>query len=122
MKCRDFIPAYERALATQKWSEVAPLVSENACVTFSSGTVHKGKDAVRRAFEQNFQAIEDESYKISNVHWVLEEESHAAYIFEFDWAGLIDGKPARGGGTGTCVLAKEGDQWRLLVEHLGPRA
>jgi ketosteroid isomerase-like protein len=122
MNSDDFIAAYEKALATQDWSKVDPLVSENACVTFSSGTVHRGKEAVQRAFERNFQAIADETYKISNVHWVFRDEFYAAYLFEFDWTGIIDGKSARGGGVGTCVVVKENEQWKLLIEHLGPRA
>jgi len=122
MELDEFVTAYETALATQKWSEVESLIHKDACVTFSSGTVHRGKDAVRRAFEGNFAAIADETYRISNVHWVRKNRECAAYLFDFDWTGLIDRKPASGGGRGTCLLIREGPRWQLLVEHLGPRA
>jgi len=122
VELEEFVTAYETALATQNWAEVEPLFHEDACVTFSSGTVHRGKDAVRRAFVGNFGAIADETYRVSNVHWVRKDREYAAYLFDFDWTGLIDGEPAGGGGRGTCVLVKDGTSWRLLVEHLGPRA
>jgi ketosteroid isomerase-like protein len=114
----DFVRRYEAALASQQWRAVDPLVHDDVCVTFSNGAVHKGKSAVRRAFEANFAAIEDEQYRISNIHWVLRLESFAAYLFDFQWSGRINGQEAHGGGRGTHVLVYDGG-WKLLVEHLG---
>ena len=122
MSPEEFIRAYEQALATQNWINVDPLVHENACVTFSNGTVHKGKLAVRKAFEANFSIIKDETYSISNVHWVRTGSEMAVYLFEFNWSGLINEQPASGSGRGTSVLIKESDKWQLFVEHLGPKA
>ena len=122
MELDEFVTAYETALAAQQWAEIEPLINKDACVTFSSGTVHRGKEAVQRAFERNFAAITDERYRISGVHWVRRDCVFAAYLFDFDWTGLVDGKPASGGGRGTCVLVNDGTNWQLLIEHLGPRA
>ena len=122
MDLEEFIRAYEQALATQDWINVEPLVHNAACVTFSNGTVHKGKPAVRKAFESNFSIIKDEEYSITNVHWVNKSPQTAVYLFEFNWSGLINDKPASGSGRGTSVLIKENDKWQLLVEHLGPNA
>lgn len=122
MTPEEFIHAYENALASQDWGQVEPLVHAEACVTFSNGTVHKGKAAVQKAFERNFSLIRDENYSIRDVHWVLKNDSTAVYLFEFHWSGFIDGKPAQGAGRGTSVLIRQGDAWKLLVEHLGPRA
>ena len=118
----DFIRSYEAALATQDWSQVEPLIHEEACVTFSNGTLHKGKEAVRAAFEGNFRAIKNEHYRISNVHWVLRAPRVAAYLFEFHWTGVIRGEPASGDGRGSCLLAREGSRWQMLMEQLSPRA
>ena len=118
----DFVRGYEAALASQRWSEVDPLVHDDVCVTFSSGAVHKGRAAVRRAFETNFASIEDERYRISNVHWVLRSEQAAAYLFDFAWSGRIRGRAAEGDGRGTAVLIHDGGGWKLLAEHLGPAA
>lgn len=122
MEPEEFIQNYERALATQDWGRVEPLVHPDACVTFSNGTVHKGKAEVQRAFERNFSLIKDETYSITNVHWIIKSPDTAVYLFEFSWSGTINEKPAHGSGRGTSVLVKETDGWQLLVEHLGPKA
>jgi hypothetical protein len=83
MHPEDFIRAYETALASQAWAQVEPLIHPEACVTFSNGTVHTGRDAVQKAFEHNFSLIQDEKYSISNVHWVLQTAETAVYLFEF---------------------------------------
>jgi ketosteroid isomerase-like protein len=118
----EFIPLYERALASQRWDAVGPLVHDDACVTFSNGAVHVGKAAVQRAFERNFAAITDEEYRISNVRWVRRGSEIAVYLFDFNWTGRVGGRPASGSGRGTSVLYRDDDGWRLLVEHLGPAA
>jgi len=122
MEPEDFIRAYELALASQNWGQVEPLVHTDACVTFSNGTVHKGKAAVQKAFEHNFTLIQDENYSISNVHWVMKAAETATYLFEFNWSGIINGKSSQGAGRGTCVLINEAGKWQLLIEHLGPKA
>jgi len=119
MRPEDFVRRYEAALASQRWSAVDPLVHDEVCVTFSTGAVHKGKPAARRAFEANFASIEDERYRISNVHWVLKSEDFAVYLFDFQWSGRINGQDAHGSGRGTSVLACIDGDWKLLVEHLG---
>ena len=121
MQPEEFIHLYEEALATQDWSQVEPLVHSDACVTFSNGTVHKGKSEVQKAFETNFSLIKDEQYSISNVLWIMRGIETAVYLFEFNWSGIINEKPASGSGRGTSVLIKEADRWLLLVEHLGPK-
>ncbi len=121
MKPEDFVAEYERALATQDWSAVAPLVHPQACVTFSSGAVHEGKDAVGAAYARNFALIKNEAYVISNVRWVRRDDTIAVYLFDFSWSGLIEAKPASGAGRGTAVIVREDGAWRLLAEHLGPK-
>lgn len=121
MNPEDFIQAYEAALASQDWNQVAPLVHHNVCVTFSNGARHEGKDEVQKAFEKNFSLIKEESYSIKNVHWVMKNSQTAVYLFDFHWSGIINDKPASGGGRGTSVLVNENGKWLLLVEHLGPK-
>lgn len=120
MTVDEFIRAYEVALASQSWASVEPLVHENACVTFSNGTVHKGRAPVAPAFTANFAAIEDETYRISNVHWTHRADTIAVYLFDYAWSGRIGGQAAAGAGRGTSVIVREGSDWQLLVEHLGP--
>ncbi|MEO0914981.1 MAG: nuclear transport factor 2 family protein, partial [Pseudomonadota bacterium] len=67
MSAREFVKRYEAALATQDWAAVAPLISDQARVVFSSGALHAGKDAIRAAYEHNFSTIKGEEYRIENV-------------------------------------------------------
>jgi len=121
MTAEDFITNYIAALATQNWKEVKPLISEKASVTFSDGSVHLGKPKVRAAFENNFTSIKSEKYNISNVVWLKKEKAFAAYIFEYEWSGIINGKSVSGNGIGTSVIIKETSGWKLLAEHLGKK-
>ena len=118
MTPEEFVGLFEEALATHGWAAVDPLIHEDACVTFSTGAVHKGKAAVRAAFERNFSTIQHERYEMSNLHWVLRTPDFAVNLFEFYWTGRIDGRDASGAGKGTWVLVRNGTDWQLLVEHL----
>jgi ketosteroid isomerase-like protein len=116
---QEFISAYENALATQTWEEVAPLIHENCVATFSEGT-YIGKAEVAAAFRKTFSLIKNEKYSISNVRWILETAETAILIYNFSWSGLIEGKPAAGSGRGTSVLIRQNGRWQLICEHLGP--
>jgi len=120
MSAKDFVTAYENALGTQDWAEVAPLISDEAVVVFSSGAMHVGKAAIRAAYERNFAAIKGEEYRIEDVKWLLEAPTAAAYMFDFHWSGVIQGKEASGAGRGTAVLARQTNRWVLVGEQLGP--
>ncbi len=115
----EFLNQYKSALATQNWEEVSPLIHEDACVVFSSGT-HKGKREVKQAIEKNFALIKNETFSISNVHWVQKTDSFAVLLFNFHWSGLINENPAKGTGRGSSIIVKEKGKWQLLIEHLGP--
>ena len=113
-----FPAAYEAALRSQRWELVAPLIHDEACVTFSNGAVHSGKAAVQRAFEANFAAIQNEDYRVTEVVWRERASDRASYTFCFAWRGSIAGQPASGGGTGTATLIRTEGGWLLLVERL----
>ena len=121
MTPQDLMKAHEQALASQDWKNVEPLMHEDVCVTFSSGT-YKGKSEVRKAFEHNFSVIEDEEYGIENLHWAFVGQECAVCLYTFCWQGLINGQPASGGGRGTSVLVNEAGRWQIVAEHLGPHA
>ena len=121
MTPQDLMKAYEQALASQEWENVEPLMHEDVCVTFSSGTF-KGKDEVRKVFEHNFAAIEDEQYAIEDQHWAFVGQESAVCLYTFQWQGIIKGQPASGGGRGTSVLVNVEGTWQIVAEHLGPHA
>jgi len=117
-----FIAEYSKALGSQNWSKVLPLVAKNAVVTFSDGSTHLGIGQIKLAFEKNFNLIKSEKYAISNVIWIRKQVDIAVYIFEFSWSGMINGVRHSGAGVGTSVIIKENDMWQLLSEHLGKKA
>lgn len=119
MAPEQFIQSYSAALATQQWRQVEPLIHANACVTFSTGAVHKGIDAIKKAYEHNFSIIKNEEYLVTDVHWVLKNNDTAVYLFNFSWKGIINGQSAAGKGKGTAVLVMETGNWQLITEHLG---
>ena len=120
MKHEQFIELYERALASQNWQNVEPLIAENATVTFSNGDQFKGKAEVRGAFEKNFSSIKNEKYVMQNIHWILKKCTMAVYSFDFNWKGIIKGEKRQGAGRGTSVIINEDGIWKLVSEHLGP--
>ncbi|MEM8871810.1 MAG: nuclear transport factor 2 family protein [Pseudomonadota bacterium] len=121
MSSTEFIKRYEAALGTQNWAFVAPLISDGARVVFSDGAVHAGKKAIKAAYERNFAAIKNEEYRIKEVHWLLKTADSAAYMFDFYWTGIIDGRKASGSGRGTAVLVRQAGHWVLAGEQLGPK-
>tara|TARA_B100000029_G_C17584200_1_gene960648 strand:+ start:1107 stop:1475 length:369 start_codon:yes stop_codon:yes gene_type:complete len=114
-----FIKTYESALASQDWQKISPLIHDDACVTFNNGT-YQGKAEVKQAFQKTFDLIKDEEYAIKNISWIKKTELIAVCMFNFEWRGIIHGKPAQGSGRGTSVLIHENNHWQLLTEHLGP--
>ncbi len=122
MSCESFVSDYEAALATQDWAVVAPLIADDARVVFSDGTLLAGKEAIRAAYERNFASIEGEEFRVSNIHWLLKSDQAAAYMFEFHWTGLIQGRVASGSGRGTTVLERRDGIWVLVGEQLGPKS
>jgi len=119
MKPDDFISHYEKALGTQDWGNIEPLMHDNVSVTFSNGKVHLGKQNVQMAFENNFSIIRNEEYKISNVEWLIKEVNFAVYLFKFNWKGMVNGKSVAGSGVGTSVIVEDNSTWKLITEHLG---
>lgn len=121
MTAQELLQTYEKALAMQQWENVEPLMHPDVCVTFNNGT-YKGIEEVEGAFRRTFALIQDETYAISNVHWIREDDALAVCLYHFHWSGIINGQMASGGGRGTSVLVNENGRWQILTEHLGPEA
>jgi len=119
MTFEQFTIAYQNALATQDWTSVEPLITKEACVTFSNGSVYKGIDNIQAAYENNFRLINSEKYEMKNISWLKKETDYAVYVFEYHWSGIMNDKLISGQGVGTSVIIKVGEDWKLLSEHLG---
>jgi len=121
-KPEHWIENYEEALRSQNWETVSPLVHSLCTVSFSNGTVHKGKAQVETAFRKNFTLIESEKYAISNVHWIVTDNGFAVFTFDYEWSGIMNGNHISGSGRGTSSLVNEDGIWLLVSEHLGPKS
>jgi len=118
---QEFISAYEKALATQSWEQVAPLIHQDCVAIYSEGT-YTGKAEVESAFRRTFSLIKDEKYSISDIHWVRETVTTAILSYNFSWSGIIEGAQTFGSGRGSSVLVYQDGKWQLICEHLGPLA
>jgi ketosteroid isomerase-like protein len=118
MSPAEFLREYETSGRSGGVENTLRLIDDKAIYWFSDGTAHVGKAAVERAIRRNFELIKDETYRISDVVWVAQSRDVAACVYRFDWSGLLSGQPASGSGRGTCVLARRGDSWVVVHEHL----
>ncbi len=109
---------YEAATAAQDLEGTLSLITDDAIYLFSNGTSHVGKPAIRQALASNFASIKDETYRLDNVHWVAASDSVAVCVYEFNWSGVIDGRPASGHGRGTSAIRKVDGDWFVSHEHL----
>jgi ketosteroid isomerase-like protein len=118
----EFLREYETSGRTGGVEHTLRLIGDDAVYWFSDGTAHVGKKAVERAIRRNAELIQAESYRISDVVWIAESVDVAACTYRFDWSGTVHGAPASGVGRGTCVLARRGDSWVVVHEHLSKGA
>ena len=114
----EFIREYETSTRDHGLEHTLKLIDENAVYWFSDGSSHVGKAAVEQAIRHNFEAIENENYRISDIVWVAESADVAACIYRFEWSGIVRGAPASGVGRGTGILTRRGDSWVVVHEHL----
>ncbi len=112
---------YVQKLNTHSWDQISPLVSDEVVLIFTEGTF-VGKQAAKGAFEKTFKLIQEEIYSLHDITWTVVTDQVATCHYEFRWKGLIQGEAMSGGGRGTTVLRKVGDQWLITHEHLGPYA
>ncbi|HEY7116385.1 MAG TPA: nuclear transport factor 2 family protein [Tepidisphaeraceae bacterium] len=118
MTPHQFMREYEAAGGSGDLDRMLRLIDDDAVYWFSDGTSHVGKRAVEAAIRRNFEAIEEETYRISEVVWVAQSADFAACVYRFEWSGIVRGQPASGRGRGTSVLARRGDSWVVVHEHL----
>ncbi len=114
---QECLQEYERRTNTHRFAEVAPLIADEAVYWFSDGS-HRGRDAIRQAFERTWAYIRDERYTIDNVHWLDVEEQTATCIYTFHWQGVTPSGPTEGSGRGTNMFRKRDGHWQVVHEHL----
>jgi len=114
----EFMMAYERATNSHDVEATLSLIDEHAVYLFSDESVHVGRLAIRRVLARNFDLIQDESYSLQNLKWLVDSGEVAACVYDYSWSGVINGEPASGYGRGTTVLRRTQDGWKVIHEHL----
>lgn len=118
LTANDFMLAYEQATNRHDVEATLSLIDEQAIYLFSDESVHIGKRAIKKVLRRNFDVIENESYSIDNLTWLVNSGEVAACIYDYSWSGVINGEPASGSGRGTTVLRRSQDGWKVVHEHL----
>jgi len=115
----EFMQIYERKSASHRFSEVDPLIADDAVFWFNDGSF-SGRDSIKEAFSQTWALdIQDEKYWLDNFQWPVKAEGFAVCTFSYHWTGVAKGKFKNlGDGRGTCVLKRFESGWKIAHEHL----
>ena len=114
-----FIQEYERATNTHDFNQVRPLIKWDAVYFFSDG-VFRGIDEIEAVFNRNWNTIQDETYRITDVEWLSYSDTMATCIYHYYWRGYYKGEEREGRGRGTNIMVKEDGEWKMIHEHLSP--
>jgi ketosteroid isomerase-like protein len=114
----EFIHEYESSNRVHGLDHTLSLIDDNALYWFSDGSSHVGKRAIERVLRKNYELIQNEDYRISEIVWVAESSDLAACTYRFDWSGTVRGAFASGSGRGTSIIARRGNSWAVVHEHL----
>ncbi|WP_248559189.1 nuclear transport factor 2 family protein [Mammaliicoccus sciuri] len=69
-------------------------------------------------FNDTWNTIKDEVYKIENLSWIVNEKDSAVCVYDFKYSGYINNEYKEGTGKGTNVFLKKENDWLLIHEHL----
>lgn len=114
----EFMQRYTENTDAHRLEATLAMIADDAVYLFSDGTSHVGKAAIADVLAKNFAAIAEETYRIRDVRWLARSTEVATCVYVFEWSGVIEGRPASGGGRGTSVLCGEGESWLVVHEHL----
>ena len=113
----DTLKQYELKINNHRFSDVEPLISDKAEIWFSDGS-YCGKAAIKEAFEQTWQSLNNDTYWLTEVNWLAKGDDTAVCLYTFNWITEINGERRTGNGRGTTVLNRENGIWKILHEHL----
>lgn len=72
--------AYAERINQHDFSLLALLIAENAVFWFSSGS-YVGLDQARRAFERTWQRLQNETYWLESLTWIVKGDQAASYTY-----------------------------------------
>lgn len=113
----DFMHSYEQANNSHVFENVRPFIAPDATYWFTDGSF-TGINEIQTAIQMTFDEIQEETYTIQNLQWVIKEPHAAVCTYTFSWQGTVNGIPAEGNGRGTNILKLQNDKWQIVHEHL----
>jgi len=108
---------YEKATNSHDFTQVRPLIAEDALYYFSDETL-TGIIEIENAFKRTWSNIQAEIYTITDTHWLVSTNDTAICVYGFHWSGLVNGTSKAGHGRGTNILQNQGGVWKMIHEHL----
>lgn len=113
-----FMRAYERALETEDFNNVAQFIHPQAIFRFSEGDF-VGLAQIEKAFEKTWALdVENVEYFLTNVQIINVANGSATVIFNWNWKGDTKEGPFQIVGRGTSHIVLLEGQPKLLLEHL----
>ena len=94
------------------------LIADDAVYFWSDGSAMFGKDAIAEGLKRNFVTIENDTYDVFDLTWLVESDDIAACVYRFEWTGEVNGASAKGSGRGASVLRRIDGEWRTVHENL----
>jgi len=94
------------------------LIAEDAVYFWSNGAAMFGKEQIARGMRASFDGIQNDTYEVHDLTWLVDSQDTAVAVYRFQWTGEVDGKPASGSGRGASVLRLIDGEWRTVHEHL----
>jgi ketosteroid isomerase-like protein len=110
----ELIRDYETANNSRVLERVLAFIAPEASYWFSDGS-HYGHAQIRDALKRTFDLIQDETYSIRDVTWIVAHDDVAVCRYRFSWVGVVNGSPRWGSGRGTNVFGRHENSW--LIEH-----
>lgn len=114
---KTFLEAYEKAANSLDFDNVESLIANNAVFEFTNGTF-EGINSIRKAFEDTWGKIKDETYTISDINWTKVGYRNAECTYKFKSDGVINSKRQVYEGVGTNTFKRIDGNWRIIREHL----
>lgn len=107
-----------RRMQAKDLAATMELIADDAVYFWSNGSAMFGKAAIAEAMRTNFEGIKNDTYDVTDVIWIAEDDDVAACVFRFEWTGVVEGRAASGRGRGASVLKRTDGVWRVAHENL----
>jgi ketosteroid isomerase-like protein len=111
------LDAYEQAVHSHDFDNVAPFIADEATLWTTSGQFN-GKTAIREAFEAAWRYVQDGICIISNMQWLACNYWFSACTYSYKAVGMVNGKQQVQVGNGTRVVRRIGGRWRVVHDHM----